>query len=83
MAHSRCTITWEDALEDDRVQTLEDPLHKTATAKDVYDRLYGESLGLHALTPRVSRRQSTLMRCSGGRASVALRRGVAPAHGVQ
>ena len=28
-------------MEDDDVQTIEDPLHKTATAKDVYDEVYG------------------------------------------
>jgi hypothetical protein len=35
------TVTWKAALANPEVETIEDPLHKTATAKAVYDEVYG------------------------------------------
>jgi hypothetical protein len=37
----RYSITWQDALVRDDVETVEDPLHQTATAKHVFNDVYG------------------------------------------
>jgi hypothetical protein len=35
------SVTWRDALARDDVETVEDPLHQTATAKHVFNDVYG------------------------------------------
>jgi hypothetical protein len=35
------TVTWDEVLANPLVETIEDPLHKTATAKTVYHDVYG------------------------------------------
>jgi hypothetical protein len=37
-----CSMTWEDALRNTDVVTIEDPLHSAALSKAAYNDAYGE-----------------------------------------